>query len=138
MSLWNLFNLRSHENQADDIEEWAHGPNSSEHERWKQWLLGVGLALLPVIYGLVCIQRGSTHLFGRRGSGAELTGAEGVALAIAYIAIGVFLHFHYFWGLSDRLWKYSVTGKTVALTVFLGALFYALCKNFGGGFSGSI
>lgn len=65
-------------------------------------------------------------MFGNRGGSVELTGNPGIALAIAYIAIGAFFHFHFFWGLSDRLWTFSQALKLVSLMVFLPAIGYAL------------
>ena len=71
----------------------------------KQWLAGVLLASLPVIYGIVCIRRGHTTLFGSYGRTLDLAGGAGLSLAVSYIALGAFLHFHYFWGFSVRFWR---------------------------------
>jgi hypothetical protein len=96
----------------------AHGPAGG---RGKQWFAGMVLAALPVIYGVYSIQRGYTTMFGSRGASAKISGSAGLYLAVAYIAIGAFFHFHYFWGLSERLWRFSQALKVISLLVFLPA-----------------
>jgi len=107
---------------ADDL---AYSPSGG---RVKKWLLGGGVAALPVIYGVRCLESGRTTMFGR-GGGLSLTGDAGFWLAVAYIAIGAFIHFHYFWGLSPRLWPLSQAGKVLSLVVFLPSFFYALHRS---------
>ena len=60
---------------------------------------------------------------------SKLTSEAGFWLAVAYIAAGAFLHFHYFWGLSERLWRFSQIAKILSLLVFLLSLFYALYRH---------
>jgi hypothetical protein len=112
---------------VDDAEDLAYGPSGG---RAKQWLAGVILASLPIIYGVVCIRRGHTTLFGRRGSDLDLSRDAALSLAISYIAIGAFLHFHYFWGLSEHLWRFSQAGKVVSVLIFLPSFLYALYRIF--------
>jgi hypothetical protein len=119
----SIWTRKIHRNVFDDAEDLAYGPSGG---RTKQWIAGAILASLPIIYGIHCIQRGHTTLFGSRGNSEKLVGSAGVSLAIAYISIGAFLHFHYFWGLSDRLWRFSQVLKVACLLVFLPAFFYAL------------
>ncbi len=92
------------------------------------WLLGVGLALVPIGYGLRCWQTGHATLFGSRGSRLELTDSSAVAMAIAYIAVGVFIHAHWFWGLHPRLEPFSPIIKVVASLAFLGGLGHTAYK----------
>jgi hypothetical protein len=110
---------------ADTAERLVEDPSGG---RVKQWLAGVFLAAWPIVYGIVCLQRGHTTLFGwrRRGGNVDLVGDAGFWLAVAYIAIGAFLHFHYFWGLSERLSLFSRFPKALALLVFVSSLFYTL------------
>ena len=110
----------------DDAEDLATAPSGG---RTKRWLAGVVLAAVPIIYGCICIQRGHTTLFGR-GASSNLTGDAGFWLAVAYIAVGAFLHFHYFWGLSERLWRFSQFAKLLSVLVFLPSFLYALYHNF--------
>src|SRR5437660_10788179 len=76
-----------------------------------KWLAGVILAAVPIIYGIICIHRGHATLLGRRAASLDVSGKAGFWLAVSYIAVGSFLHFHYFWGLSERLWRFSQAGK---------------------------
>lgn len=123
----NIWTRRTHRTAFDDAEDLANGPSGG---RTKQWIAGAILASLPIFYGIHCIQRGHTTLFGSRGSSESLVGSAGISLAIAYMSIGAFLHFHYFWGLSDRLWRYSQALKVSSVLVFLPAFFYALYLAF--------
>ena len=110
----------------DDAEDLANLPSGG---RTKQWLAGVVLAAVPIVYGTVCILRGHTTLFGR-GASSDLVGDAGFWLAIAYSAVGAFLHFHYFWGLSERLWRFSDIAKLLSVLIFLPSLLCALYRNF--------
>ena len=110
----------------DDAEDLAHAPSGG---RAKQWLAGLVFAAVPIIYGIVCIRRGHTTLFGR-GASSDLTGDAAFWLAVAYIAVGAFLHFHYFWGLSERLSNFSQFAKIISLLVFLPSFLYSLYRIF--------
>lgn len=123
----SIWTRKTHRTAFDDAEDLAYGPSGG---RVKQWLAGMILASLPVIYGIHCIQRGHTTLLGNHGSSEELAGTAGISLAVAYIAIGAFLHFHYFWGLSDRLWRFSQALKVASLLVCLPAFCYAFYLAF--------
>lgn len=120
MSIWTNKEHRTYLNDAEDL---AYGPSGG---RVKQWVAGVLLAALPIIYGVVCIHRGHTTLFGGRGGELDLKGDGGFWLAVSYIAVGAFVHFHYFWGLSERLWRFSQFTKVASLLVFLPSFLYAL------------
>jgi hypothetical protein len=80
------------------------------------WLGGVGLAVLPVIYGISCIVT-------RRGElgtviwPSEVQGAPAIALGVGWIGVGLFLHFHFFFGLHSRLAVFSRRAKALALVV---------------------
>ena len=91
-----------------------------------KWLAGVILAAVPITYGIICIYRGHATLFGRRAASLDVSGKAGFWLAVSYIAVGSFLHFHYFWGLSERLWRFSQAGKFTSVLVFLPSFLYAL------------
>src|ERR1043166_474179 len=111
-SIWMRNVGRMYVDEADDL---AYGPSGG---RAKQWLAGFFLAATPIVYGIVCLHRGHTTLFGR-GMHSDATGAAGLWLAVSYIALGAFLHFHYFWGLSNHLWRFSQALKLVSVLVFL-------------------
>lgn len=111
-------------NAIDDL---AYGPSGG---RGKQWLAGVVVAAVPVIYGIYSIQRGWTSLFGSGKVDAKITGDAALWMSVAYIAFGAFLHFHYFWGLSERLWRYSQGMKTVAMLVVVPAFGWGMWLAF--------
>jgi len=105
-----------HRTLGDDAGDLANGPSGG---RGTMYVAGIGLALIPVIYGWVCLERGWTPLFGSRSPSMLLRDTEAQALAMAYIALGAFGHFHWFWGLHPRLYHYSQPLKKLALVVFL-------------------
>lgn len=106
---------------AQDLEGLAYLPGGGPI---KKWLAGFLLAAVPIGYGVHCLMRGYTTLPQKQSSSLVLKGEAGMWLAIAYIAVGAFLHFHYFWGLSDRLWRGCQFGKGLSLLVFAGAMLY--------------
>ncbi|MEK7951615.1 hypothetical protein [Luteolibacter soli] len=112
---------------SGDMLDLAYAPSGG---RGKQWLAGVVLAAVPVIYGICSIQRGWTTMFGSRGMDERISGDAGFWLAVAYIAIGAFCHFHWFWGLSERLWRFSEGMKVAALLVFLPAFGWGMWVAF--------
>jgi hypothetical protein len=118
MSFWtrNLY-----ETDADAVESLSHSPSGGH---LKMWLVGVGFALIPIGYGIRCLQSGHATFFGRNGMDLDLTGSSAVAMAIAYIAVGVFIHAHWFWGLHPKLERLSPILKVLAVLVFLGGLGY--------------
>ena len=118
MSFWTR---NPYETDAKVAESLSHSPSGG---RLKMWLLGVGLALVPIGYGVRCLQTGHVTFFGSRGSRLDLTDSSAVAMAIAYIAVGVFIHAHWFWGLHPKLEVLSPILKVLAVLVFLGGLGY--------------
>jgi hypothetical protein len=81
-----------------------------------RWLGGVGLAALPAYYGLQCIVTGKGE-FGTTFFRNDVHGVAAVVMGFGWLAIGAFLHFHFFFGLSPRLAPYSETGKRIAIVV---------------------
>ncbi len=118
MSFWTRNPYEADAELADSL---SHSPSGG---RVKMWLLGVGLALLPISYGIYCLHTGHAILPGQN-SKLDVTGSGSVALAIAYIAVGVFIHAHWFWGLYPKFEWLSPILKVVATLVFLGGLGYA-------------
>ena len=122
MSLWTS---NPNKSATDEVESLSYSPSGG---RIKMWLLGVGLALIPLCYGVHCWFTGHARFFGRRGSHLDLDGSAAGALAIAYIAVGVFIHVHWFWGLHPRLVPLSKLLKVLAVLVFLGGFGYTIYK----------
>jgi hypothetical protein len=118
--------LRMSEHQptiASDAEELAHGPSGG---RLKMWLAGFAVAGLIVLFGVMGLISGEATLFARRSPNMRVTGGAAVALNAAYIALGLFIHFHYFWGLHPRLWRFSQALKVASLVVFLPCFLYGI------------
>ena len=98
---------------------------------WKEkWIGGIGLALIPVGYGVYCLYTGHAYFPRRRGPILDLQGWEAVVLAVAYIAFGAFLHFEFFWGRHPRLRSWSPRLKWGALLVVSWGIGYALLRRF--------
>lgn len=94
------------------------GSGQSDLAAWRD---GVGLALIPALFGLWTLITGhfamnfrSTHIL--------LDSALARVLGIAALALGACVHFHFFWGAHDRLSPYSQPAQAVAALVFFGAL----------------
>ena len=109
----------------DDAEDLAYSPSGG---RIKMGLLGVGFALIPLVYGVHCLFTGHARFFGRSNSHLDLDGSAAVALAIAYIAIGIFIHAHWFWGLLPRFEAVSYLLKMASVLAFLGSFGYTIYK----------
>jgi hypothetical protein len=59
----------------------------------------------------------------------DVQGWEAVLLAIAYMALGAFLHFHFFWGRHPRLPSWSSRLKKAALLVFAFGVGYTVLRH---------
>lgn len=99
------------------------------------WLGGVGLGLGLVTYGVYGLVSGHTILPSSRGAGPSLNvyGSAAVALSIAYIALGVFAHVHWFWGSYPRLTLLCDLTKITALLVFLGSFGFGIYRILAAG-----
>ena len=113
-----------HRTAFDDAEDLAYPPSGG---RIKMWLLGAGLALVPIGYGVHCLRTGHAVLFGQN-SDLDVTGSGAIALSIAYIAIGIFIHAHWFWGLQPKFEVVSYVLKFLAVLLFLGSFGYAIYR----------
>ena len=96
----------------------------SDHQ-WqslKQWMLGGLLPAALLLYVSSALLTGETllPLGGRRGvfsarRAEEFTGMAGVFLALTYLAGAAWLHFHWAWGYSQKLWPRVAGCKKAAL-----------------------
>ncbi len=109
----------------EGFEEFSGPPTGG---RVKQWLGGMAVPVFLVLYGWACLRSGEAELSGRNGT-AVFRGEAATALSWAYISIGAFLHFHYFWALNTLLERFSGGLKGSALVAFLGFFCYALAKH---------
>ena len=115
---------KEHRTAFDDAEDLAYPPTGG---RLKMWLLGVGLALIPVAYGVHCLRTGHALLFGQN-QDLDVTGSGAVAFAIAYIAVGIFIHAHWFWGLHPKFELVSYILKFLAVILFLASFGYGIYR----------
>lgn len=106
---------------AEDIEDYSQ---PAQGGIIKMWLAGLVIAGVVVGYGLWSAFSGETILPARHASNVKVMGAPAAILGIAYAALGLFLHFHYFWGLNERLHRYSQPLKIVSLVVFIPCFLY--------------
>jgi hypothetical protein len=114
-----------HRTGFDDAEGLAYAPSGG---RVKMWFCGVGVALIPLGYGVHCLRTGEARFMDNQGEAVDLQGSAASALAIAYLAIGVFIHAHWFWGLQPRFAAWSYLFKLAAVLVFLGSLGYTMYR----------
>jgi len=114
---------KRHRTAFDDAEDLAY---ASTGGRIRMWLLGVGLPLIPLGYGMCCLLTGQARFFGRNRMHLDLDVSAAITLAIAYIAVGVFIHADWFWGLHPRLEPLSYLLKLLAVLVFLASSGYTI------------
>lgn len=97
------------------------------HDAWFRWFVGVIVPLAVAAYGIWIVATQQTTI-GRRGA-LPLTGANAVAIGVAWIAAALFVHCRYFWDeLHDSHWL-SELGKIVALVIGIGGLGVVLVRN---------
>lgn len=85
---------------------------------------GVVAAIIIGFLGMrACITHQAT-LPGGRGAKLELSGAPAVSFGIALLAVGLFLHFHFVWTTSERLYQWAEIGKGISLVAFIGGVGY--------------
>ena len=90
---------------GSSISDGLDGP--PEGDSFTQWILGL---VFPAIIGIVCILFLIRQKYG-----------FGTFIGL----VGAFLHFHYFWGLTENYVRVSVLGKNIA------ALGLILCFAYG-------
>jgi hypothetical protein len=115
---------------------WTHRPSDGDADEFAgqpttdtptAWLVGLGFAAVPVSYGVWCLCAGRAVFFGDVTT-LDLVGATAVAYAVASIALGAFIHFHWFWGMQSRLARWSYPAKMVAAIVFLAGFGFAVWR----------
>lgn len=104
---------------------WEYRDEPPEGGRLQMWLGGVVLAAFPAVYGLRCLVLQRAILPSRFGLWTA-TNSAAIAAGIAYLGLGGYLHFHWFWGLHRRLSPLCGLGKTASLVAIGGGLMY-LC-----------
>ena len=107
----------------DDAEDLAYPPSGG---RVKMCLLGIGLALVPIGYGIHCLLTLHALLPGENGTDLDLYGSAAVALGLVFISVGGFLHAHWFWGLFPKCGSLSYSLKLLSVLTFLVSLGYTM------------
>jgi len=108
--------------------------NDPRGDQTTQWLGGI-LAPLPfVLYGLLCIINRIGAVPGRHGQ-TLLYGTDAIILGVTCLSGAAMLHFHYYWGLSDKAPlrdNYSVgkTCSTIILIISLSWVAWCLLRGF--------
>jgi hypothetical protein len=116
----NWWKLNPYQPEMDLAGHFSGTPRPSA---WAKWLGGAGVPFLCAMYAAGCF------LTQRAGWGSlDLSGGRAVACGLAWLGVGLFLHFHYFWAALDRLWPYATVGKILSLLLFIGALGYVVCS----------
>ena len=90
-----------------------------------KWLGGVLVPVAMIAYGIHCFATGHGEIPGRDYSMA-VSGANAMAVGMASLSLGLFLHCHYFWGNIFHLAAWAVLGKIVSMIGFICGLGYLL------------
>jgi hypothetical protein len=89
----------------------------------KRWIYGLGGAGLLMAYGLwLLLSNWPPVVVIARGG--RVTGLAAVALSVAPMAFGLFLHFHFLWTPHERLWRVAGWGKTACAAILVLCLGY--------------
>jgi hypothetical protein len=101
---------------------------------WQKWFGGIVVPIVTAWYCIDCIATQEATWSGRFSlprfsfPSEQLQGFNACLLGVVVLAGGLFAHFHYFWGLVDRLEPYSVAGKIAALLLLLASLFLLIVR----------
>lgn len=91
------------------------------------YLGGIILPLILISYGVWCFATGHGVLAGEYAP-LDLYGVRAVALGLASLSLGVFLHCHYFWGNRYHLAPFAVIGKILSALGFISGLGYLIVR----------
>lgn len=97
------------------------------------WSKVVGGFLVPaaaMLYGAQCVLSKSAVLLGRHNTNLPLNGTNAVLMGCACIAAGAFLHFHYFWTVSEKLFGWAPLLKVLSLLAAVAAFVGMLVRVF--------
>lgn len=94
---------------------------------------GIVAPVILFLVGLYDIITKKTFTFGLRFPRPKLEGTEAVYWGVAMLFIAAFIHFHYYWTVSEKLWKHSGLLKTIAFigaVISFGLLFWEMFSQF--------
>ena len=87
-----------------------------------KYFLGIALPVGILYYGVAAVVTRHAWMYGQYSTPMELRGMNAVAIGVAAISLGVFLHCHYFWGnIYNQAW-FAVLGKIVSASGFIAGL----------------
>ena len=92
-------------------------------DRLGRWILGVVVPLIPLALGIYWITIGRAWLIADGGL-VELSGSTALAAGIAWVAVAVFAHSHWFW-CPHYIWcGVGELGKILSLVVLIVSATY--------------
>jgi hypothetical protein len=100
------WNGNPYRHAANDAEDLSYPPSGG---RVKMILLGIILPLVIAWFGVGAWISEEATWFGSRGSDLVVKGAAAKSIAVAYLSIGSFCHFRWFWGLLP-VWRVFEAG----------------------------
>jgi hypothetical protein len=121
MALWKRSVGEEYIDMADDLT--GYPPQSG----YAKWVGGAVLPLLPLWVAINCWVTQKGFVPGYRGSRYDLTGTQAIILGFLLLGIAAFLHFHYFWGNSRKLWTFMEFGKIISGLLAVGCILYLYC-----------
>lgn len=103
-------------------EIFTHPPSGGKGIRlFLGYIVPAGIAAYAIIAGL--IDADIIIPIKRAGS---VEGGSARWLGVTYLSVAAFMHFHYGWGLSEKLWPHSQRGKWISVWACLGSAAMAL------------
>jgi len=111
----NLWTRNHGDYLAQDIDRWSDPPSGT---LWAKRFGGVLVPLLILWPACKVIFTQAGFIVGRAGMRMNLIGRDAVLLGSAMACLALFLHTHYFWGNSRRLFPLYDLGKTISLLGF--------------------
>ena len=93
----------------------------------KRWIYGIAVAAVPIAYGIWGLVHGGTILYGRGGA-LRLKGSASIAMSLAYLAVGLFLHCHFFWSSHKKLWRAAGVAKALSAILFIVSIGFVVYK----------
>ena len=103
--------------------------NDAPADPYSRWCGGVITAAIPVVIGVLAAVGQRAYFLSRSGGIAGYGGKGAIALGVACIAIGLFLHGHYFWAGSSRYFLVSQILKPIALLLLAGAMGFVVLNQ---------
>lgn len=96
----------------------------------KAWIIGLGIAGVLIHFGITTILSREATM-GTTLLPKDVSGLTAIAYGAGVMAVGVFIHFHFFWGMREELQPYSRTGKMAAVVLACVSLSYAFLQSMG-------